>query len=288
MPLVTLRFYAELNDFLPPERRQRDWARPIPGPAPARHLIETCGVPHTEVELILRGGESIGLDAPVEEGDRLAVYPMFETFDVRPLLRLRPRPLRRPRFLADAHLGALARRLRLLGFDTLWHNDWGDQALARLAAEEQRILLTRDRQLLMRQAVTHGCYLRSASTAAQLSELIQRLQLCAEIAPFTRCTLCNGSLEAASAQEVGAQLPPRVAERQRELFRCGGCGRLYWKGTHWQAMWRQIESICPGAPGAPAALAQAGSGALGQGPAVPVERRGSDRDLDIQVLDEHE
>lgn len=256
MSIVTLRFYAELNDFLPPERRQRDWVLGFRPPTPARHLIETCGVPHTEVELILRGGESIGLDAPVGEGDRLAVYPMFETFDVRPLLRLRPRPLRRPRFIADAHLGALARRLRLLGFDTLWHNDLGDAALARLAAEEQRILLTRDRQLLMRQAVTHGCYLRSHATAAQLAELIQRLQLCAEIAPFTRCTLCNGLLEPVPPEAVAPGLPPRVRERRKDYWRCPGCGRVYWKGTHWQAMGRQIAALCPG----PSAAAGGGHG----------------------------
>jgi hypothetical protein len=244
MATATLRFYAELNDFLPVERRQCDWLLAFTPPAPARHLIETCGVPHTEVELILRGGESIGLDASVGEGDRLAVYPMFESFDVRPLLRLRPGPLRRPRFVADAHLGALARRLRLLGFDTLWHNDLGDAALAGLAAGEQRILLTRDRQLLMRQAVTHGCYLRACSTEAQLAELIQRLQLCADIAPFTRCTLCNGCLEAASPDAVAAGVPPRVRERHREFWRCTGCGRIYWKGTHWEAMGRRIAALC--------------------------------------------
>ena len=126
MAYATLRFYAELNDLLPARRRQRDWTLAFEPPAPARHLIETCGVPHTEVELILHQGASIGLETPVGDGDRLAVYPMFESCDVRPLLRLRPRPLRRPRFLADAHLGALARRLRMLGFDTIWHNDLGD------------------------------------------------------------------------------------------------------------------------------------------------------------------
>jgi uncharacterized protein with PIN domain len=245
MMLATLRFYAELNDFLPVGRRQRDWTLSFQPPAPARHLIEICGVPHTEVELILRRSESIGLDAAVDEGDRLAVYPMFESFDVRPLLRLRSRPLRRPRFLADAHLGALARRLRLLGFDTVWHNDLGDQALACLAAAEQRILLTRDRQLLMRQAVTHGCYLRSDSSASQLGELIGRLQLCAEIDPFTRCTCCNGLLMPLSPDAVAAEIPPRVRERHAEYWRCGGCGRIYWKGTHWEAMRRQIAAICP-------------------------------------------
>jgi hypothetical protein len=123
--VATLRFYAELNDFLPRDRRQRDWALAFDPPAPARHLIETCGVPHTEVELILRDGDSIGLDTRVGAGERLAVYPVFEAFDVRPLLRLRDAPLRRPRCVADAHLGSLARRLRMLGFDTLWFNDLG-------------------------------------------------------------------------------------------------------------------------------------------------------------------
>jgi uncharacterized protein with PIN domain len=249
-----MRFYAELNDFLPSDRRFRDWTLTFTPPAPARHLIETCGVPHTEVELIIRRGASLGLEEPVAPGDRLAVYPMFEAFDVRPLLRLRARPLRRPRFVADAHLGALARRLRMLGFDTVWLNDLGDAALARLAADEHRILLTRDRQLLMRQTVTHGCYLRPGCTRAQLDYLIQRLDLCPEIAPFTRCTLCNAALSAVDAAELGAEVPPSVRHRHTDYWRCQGCRRLYWKGTHWQAMRRQVESICP--PGCGKTLGQ--------------------------------
>jgi uncharacterized protein with PIN domain len=245
MAYATLRFYAELNDFLPAQRRQRDWTLAFEPPAPARHLIETCGVPHTEVELILREGASIGLEAPVGDRDRLAVYPMFESYDVRPLLRLRPRPLRRLRFLADAHLGALARRLRMLGFDTVWHNDLGDGPLARLAVIEHRILLTRDRQLLMRQELTHGCYLRSGSPRRQLDELVRRLDLCAEIAPFTRCMACNATLMAVDPAAVQSEVPPAVYRRHPEYWRCQGCARLYWKGTHWAAMRREIEGICP-------------------------------------------
>jgi uncharacterized protein with PIN domain len=249
MATATLRFYAELNDFLPSDRRLLDLTLTFDPPAPARHLIETCGVPHTEVELIIRRGESLNLDEPVADGDRLAVYPVFESFDARPLLRLRSRPLRRPRFVADAHLGALARRLRMLGFDTLWFNDIGDAALAHLAADQHRILLTRDRQLLMRQSITHGCYLRPGSTGAQLDYLIQRLDLCAEIAPFTRCTLCNAGLAAVDAADLGASIPPTVRRRHTHYWRCQGCGRLYWRGTHWQAMRRQIESRCPAPAG---------------------------------------
>ena len=249
MGRVTLRFYAELNDLLPLALRKRPFACDFRPGQSVKHLIENQGVPHTEVELIIRRGESLNLDEPVADGDRLAVYPVFESFDARPLLRLRSRPLRRPRFVADAHLGALARRLRMLGFDTLWFNDIGDAALAHLAADQHRILLTRDRQLLMRQSITHGCYLRPGSTGAQLDYLIQRLDLCAEIAPFTRCTLCNAGLAAVDAADLGASIPPTVRRRHIHYWRCQGCGRLYWRGTHWQAMRRQIDSLCPGPAG---------------------------------------
>ena len=245
MPQVTLRFYAELNDFLPPERRARDWTLTCEARAPVRHLIEGCGVPHTEVELILRNGESIGLEARAADGDRIAVYPMFEAFDVRPLLRLRPTPLRQPRFLADAHFGALARGLRMLGFDTLWHNDLGDAALVRLATEEGRTVLTRDRRLLMRRGVTHGCYVPQGPTDAQLGALVQRLQLCGDIAPFTRCIACNGTLALLPAAEARGLVPPAVANRHQDYWRCPGCARIYWRGTHWEAMCRRIETLCP-------------------------------------------
>lgn len=248
MATVTLRFYAELNDFLPRAHRQRDFVIHFDAPAPARHLIETCGVPHTEVELLLRNGESIDLETPVDDGERIAVYPLFEAFDVRPLLRLRSAPLRRPRFIADAHLGGLARRLRLLGFDTLWYNDLGDAALAERSANEHRILLSRDRRLLMRQRVTHACYLREKHTAKQLEYVIRRLQLCSEIAPFSRCSICNGALERASTSEVQAVIPEGVRRRFSAYWRCTGCGRVYWRGTHWERIRSIIAALCPDSP----------------------------------------
>ena len=247
MSQATLRFYAELNDFLPPARRQRDWRMSFDAPAPVRHLIEICGVPHTEIELIMRDGESIDLETRVGDGERIAVYPMFEAFDVRSVLRVRPNALREIRFLADAHLGALARRLRMMGFDTLWHNDLGDVELAAVAGREHRILLSRDRQLLMRRAVTHGCYLRPGSTRSQLAYLVERLQLCAEIRPFSRCIACNSSLVAVAPSAVRDRVPPAVRRSLHDYWLCEGCGRVYWKGSHWQAMRRQIAEICPGA-----------------------------------------
>ena len=161
MARAWLRFYAELNDFLPPTRRQCDIPVEFAPPTPVGHLIEGLGVPHTEVELVLLNGVSVGLDARPGDGERISVYPMFEALDVTPLLRIRPRPLREPRFLADAHLGKLAHLLRMLGFDTLYFNDLGDARLAEISADEGRVLLTRDRALLMHKRVTHGCYIRS-------------------------------------------------------------------------------------------------------------------------------
>ena len=248
MAQVTLRFYAELNDFLPCEWRGREWARSCAPQAPVRHLIEACGVPHTEVELIVRAGESLGLEARVSDGDRIAVYPVFESFDVRPALRLRPQPLRRPRFLADAHLGALARGLRMLGFDTLWHNDLGDAALVALAETEGRILLTRDRRLLMRRGLSRGCCLRQKGTRAELAYLIQRLQLCGELAPFTRCLACNGPIVDVPPAAVEALVPPAVLARHQTYWRCAGCARVYWQGSHWLAMRRRIAALCPPDP----------------------------------------
>lgn len=253
MAVATLRFYEELNDFLPHALRRRDVPLRFDPPAPVRHLVETVGVPHTEIELVLRNGESVDLEARVEDGDRLAIYPMFETFDVAPLLQLRAAPLREPRFLADAHLGRLARDLRLLGFDTAFANDLGDDELARRAAAEHRILLTRDRQLLMRREVTHGCYLRAARPEEQLAYLVHRLQLCRLIRPFVRCTACNTAVEPVAVEAVVAHLPPSVRQLHARFWRCTGCGRVYWQGSHWRAMAGRVARLCgEGQPHRPA------------------------------------
>src|SRR5271157_1471134 len=160
MKQASLRFYAELNDFLPPERRATDIPCPFHVSPAVRDLIESLGVPHTEVDLILANGESVDFDYPVRDGDRISVYPVFESLDIAPLARVRPEPLRHPRFVVDVHLGRLAASLRMLGFDALYRNDASDEELARTSSEQERILLTRDRGLLKRSAVTRGYYVR--------------------------------------------------------------------------------------------------------------------------------
>jgi hypothetical protein len=167
MPSARFRFYEELNDFLAADRHKREFEAPFARAATVKNAIEALGVPHTEVELILVNGTSVDFAYRLREGDRVSVYPVFESFDIAPLLRVRLRPLRSTRFIADAHLGGLARLLRMAGFDTLYEHRAEDDDIRRRASQEDRIILTRDRALLMHRSVTHGCYLHALEPRAQ-------------------------------------------------------------------------------------------------------------------------
>jgi len=234
--IAWFRFYAELNDLVPKERRGRQTAWPVNGGAVVKDAIEALGVPHTEVDLILVNGVSVGFDYPLQDGDRVSVYPMFESIDITPILRVRPHPLRRARFVLDTHLGKLATYLRLLGFDTLYRNDYGDEELARVSHSEGRILLTKDRGLLKRNLVTHGYCVRSSEPREQVVEVLRRFDLAGHIRCFARCLRCNGLLEEVPKEKVLHLLQPKTAKYYDEFYRCCACGRIYWPGTHHQRM----------------------------------------------------
>jgi uncharacterized protein with PIN domain len=243
MPRATFRFYEELNDLLPPDRRKQDFTHRFPADASIKHVIEALGVPHTEVEIVLVDGESVDFARRIGDGARVSVYPRFESLDVKPLLRLRPEPLRTPAFLVDRHLGGLGRLLRLLGFDTAFTAGRSADGIARDAVAERRIVLTRSRALLMRRELTHGCFVRASRPRAQAREIVERLQLGRLARPFTRCLVCNRSLEEAREKDVTRAVPERVRAGLREFRRCPGCERVYWKGSHYRRMEGVIERI---------------------------------------------
>ncbi|MHB1402647.1 MAG: Mut7-C RNAse domain-containing protein [Thiobacillus sp.] len=245
MGTATFRFYEELNDFLAPDRRKQEFTVPYARAATTKHMIEALGVPHTEVELILVNGESVDFNRQIEDGDRVAVYPRFEAMDVTPLLRVREQPLREPRFVADAHLGGLAHMLRMLGFDTLYDNHFHDDAIVAIAARDGRIVLTRDRELLKRRAVTHGCYVHALKSEQQLREVVERLDLARGARPFTLCLHCNAPLRAVDKASVLDRLPPKVREHYERFSTCDGCGRVYWEGSHWRNMRRVLDGVLP-------------------------------------------
>lgn len=243
MTNATFRFYARLNAFLPVERRGQAFRCTCAESATAKHMIEALGVPHTEVALVLVNGTPAGLDWPIEEGDRIAMYPKFEQLDIGALAVIEPLPPGPPRFVADAHLGGLARLLRMAGFDTLYDNHFEDAAMAELANRERRVLLTRDRALLMHRMVLHGCYVHAIKPQAQLRELYQRLDLAAHARPFSLCLSCNVRLHEADRQAVLDRVPPRVQARHSRFLGCGQCDRIFWEGTHWQDMRALLDSL---------------------------------------------
>jgi len=227
-----LRFYAELRDFLAPGRRSGHVRHAFREPGSVKDAIESHGVPHTEVELIIVNGRSVGFDHQVSAGDRISVYPVFESFDVSPIVRVRPHALREPRFVLDVHLGTLARRLRLLGFDCCYERDASDEALVAISTSEGRILLTRDLGLLKRRVITHGTFVRATDPRKQVREIVRRFQLAGRISPFSRCISCNGLLEDVPKVEVAPQLPPMTRQLYDEFRRCRDCHKPYWRGAH--------------------------------------------------------
>jgi len=236
MPAAEFRFYEELNDYLHASRRKRSFTHTFAGAPAIKDIIEALGVPHTEIDLILVDGRSVRFSHRLRGGERVAVYPMFERFDIRPLHKLRPKPLRRTRFVADVHLGRLARHLRLLGFDTLYSTKLDDRSLVAISVRERRILLTRDVALLKHRMLTRGYWVRTTDSDRQVEEIVRAFALEKDLRPFTRCMSCNAVLRPVARAVVAGRVPTRVFRRYRRFTYCAGCGRFYWRGTHFERL----------------------------------------------------
>ncbi|MFG1934662.1 Mut7-C RNAse domain-containing protein [Mycobacterium sp. NPDC048908] len=240
---VTVRAYAELNDFLAPEARGLTLRRPFRAHQTVKDVLEATGIPHTEVDLILVNGDVKDFGHRPASRDRIAAYPVFEAFEIGSTARLRPAPLRNPRFVVDVNLGRLARLLRLLGFDVWWSSDAEDQTLVDVGLAEQRILLTRDRPLLKRRAITHGLFVHSQDAEEQTLEVLQRLHLSQRLAPFTRCMKCNNTLATVTKGEVIDRLQPLTRKYFEDFSRCTGCGQIYWAGSHRDSLVHLVDRL---------------------------------------------
>jgi uncharacterized protein len=236
MKKIYIRFYEELNDFLPEEKRKKRFEHHYIDRTSVKDLIESLGVPHTEVDLILANGKSVGFKYLINDGDDISVYPVFESLDISDVQHLRAKPLRNPKFICDVHLGKLAKYLRMLGFDVLYENDYSDEEIVRISLSEGRAILTRDTGILKRNDVTHGYYLRNSNVQGQTEEVVKRFDLQNLIKEFTRCLECNAELLKIEKEKIINELPPKVAASQEDFSKCPACGKLYWKGTHHQKM----------------------------------------------------
>ena len=243
--IAHFRFYEELNDFLADDRRKRTFQVPFSGQPAVEGPIEALGVPHTQVDLILANGQSVGFGYRLRDGDRIAVYPVFERLDISPIVKLRDKPLRRSRFVLDVHLGKLARLLRMLGFDVRYKNDCTDRELISISVDEERIILTRNRRLLFAKAITRGYWLRTADPESQCREVLMRFDLDSQIKPFSRCLLCNGEIEPVDKTHITDQLQPETKRHFDTFYRCEQCAKLYWKGSHFDSMMQTLARLRP-------------------------------------------
>lgn len=239
--IARFRFYEELNDFLPKHRKKVIFEYDFIGHPSIKNAIEGIGIPHTEVDLILINGESVGFEYQLAHGDFVSVYPVFETFDISSLVKLHQRPLRKSAFILDVHLGKLARRLRLLGFDTLYRSDYDDPEIVRIAAEERRIILTRDKGLLCSNAVTHGYLIRSQNINEQVQEVLRRFYLFEQVKAFTRCLACNGIIIHVEKKDIVQLLQPKTIRYYDSFYQCVKCRKVYWKGSHYKKLVTFIE-----------------------------------------------
>lgn len=240
---IHIRIYGRLNDFISKENRQRSFIREIPETTTVKDLIEGCGVPHTEMDVILINGEPVHFNRQVADNDRVSVYPVFMKVDVPVELRLQKRSLHNPRFLADVNLGRLARYLRLAGFDTAYRNDAKDPELVEQMKREDRVLLTRDRRLLMNGAVEAGYFVRSDIPVRQLEEVFYRFDLYRQRDPFSRCSNCNHRLSKVEKEAVKERLLPKTKRYVDDFSQCPECRKVYWSGSHLDRLEPELQKL---------------------------------------------
>jgi uncharacterized protein with PIN domain/sulfur carrier protein ThiS len=227
---ATFRFHAELDDFLQPAQREKPISLVFSEHQTVKHLFESLGVPHPEVGSVQVNGQPSGYARRLKSGDRVDIFP-FSPAERQVMVRNGSHG-----FLLDIHLGKLARYLRFMGFDTAYQNDFDDEELAEISHAQNRILLTRDRRLLMRNLVQHGYCVRALEPPQQVLEVIQRFQLKDDVIPFQRCPHCNTPLEPVSKADVLDRLEPLTRRHFDEFHICPNCSQIYWKGSHYQRM----------------------------------------------------
>ncbi|MBN1598064.1 MAG: Mut7-C ubiquitin/RNAse domain-containing protein [Bacteroidales bacterium] len=238
------RFYAELNDFIPGSRKQRSFKHSFKTPVTVRELLESFGVPLSEVDLVLSNGEPVDLSYMVQEEDNISVYPVFETLDISPVKITNKPPLRVTKFILDAHLGKLAKYLRMLGFDTLYDNDFKDPEIISIAASQHRIILTRDKVLLKSKEVNYGYYVRAIEKHEQLREVVKKFDLNSQFKSFSRCMTCNSLLEQVEKNKIKLMVDEDTFRIFKEFYLCKNCKKVYWKGSHFLRMEKMIRDLC--------------------------------------------
>lgn len=234
-------FHRELRDFFADPGAAISLKYDFDGKPSVKDAVEAMGVPHTEVDSIVVNGTPVGFGYHLKDGDAVSVYPASFSPEIPERVALRGAP--RPSFVVDVNLGKLARRLRMLGFDAAYRNDYTDHEIAGLAWSEDRIVLTRDRRLLRFRIITHGYWLRSDEPRTQVKEVLGRFGYYPLVKPFNRCLECNGVIVPVEKAEVFDRLEPKTKLYYDEFSICTDCGKVYWKGSHYDRMKETLDGL---------------------------------------------
>lgn len=240
---INISFYAELNNLLPTTWRNSNFNYGVKKPRSVKDLIESIGVPHSEIDLIIIDGNSVDFSHPIQGGEHINVYPASSKVDISPLKHNQPKPLPGQGFVLDVHLGRLAAYLRMTGFDTLYRNDYDDPTLADISARQNRILITCDRKLLMRKKISYGYFMRSRTPSQQILEVLSRFDLFDQLNTLTRCMQCNGLIQRVNKKEIEMKLLPLTKKNYDIFHQCNSCERIYWKGSHYEKMQLFLQQI---------------------------------------------
>ena len=243
---VRLNLHGDLDFFLRSEARGRSIERTLSEKTSVKDVIEACGVPHPEIDLILVNEKPVDFHYAIMNDANIEVYPVGTSFPYYNEKRLQV--ARNNSFVVDGHLGKLARDLRLLGFDVAYDPHAEDRRLLEIMERENRALLTRDRRLLMHAIVKIGYCPRSENADEQTLEVIRRFDLLGSLAPFTRCLRCNAPLRKVSKDGIIERLEPLTKIYYDQFRRCTDCGQIYWAGSHFSKLQKRIEKIrasCP-------------------------------------------
>lgn len=239
---AAFRFYGDLNYFLAPARKNKEFIHTFDHLASIKDMIESLNVLHPEVDVILVNSISVDFNYLVRDGDVIHVYPYDVSPEVAPLIHLYPRLNGEVSFILDTHLGKLATYLRMLGFDTLYSNTYADDVLAEVSYAEKRILLTRDMGVLKRGIVEYGYFVRNTNPEKQLFEILHRYNLTGVLVPFKRCMTCNGALQLVDKESISDRLMPSTKHYYNEFYLCSNCDKIYWKGSHHERMKAFIQN----------------------------------------------
>ena len=232
--VVHLKFFGSLSDFLPLSQKNKWIEVGLHDHAAVKDTIESCGVPHTEVESLFINGRSCRFSRRLFDGDRVTAYPYRRKVGGRWTRALRRAAPKRPRFILDIHLGKLARHLRLLGLDARYETDLTDEGIVRIAEVEKRVVLTRDIGLLKHKSIVHALWVRSKDPVEQLKEVLAKFDLNKILKPFSRCLECNGKIAMVAKRRIEDRLPPKVREFHRRFYLCQDCEKIYWQGSHYE------------------------------------------------------